>query len=223
MEFEKTYWQLGDLLVSEPITAITDLLVTAVCFYAFIKLKPKSKFGWTHVFYRYYFLFLGLSTLYGAIIGHAFNLYFGFEWKLPGWLFSMFAIALIERGSIMHAKPYMNIRTGNIFSYLNVIEFFILLFCVSYFRNFALVEAHAAYGLLIVVLSFEMVVYIKSKQVSSIYIIIAIGIGVLAAIVHIGGIFINKWFNHLDLSHIFMALSGYYFYLGASKIPNKIE
>src|SRR5689334_6647575 len=102
MSFEKTYWEIGGIIVNEPMTAITDLLVAGVCFYAFFKRTGHVKYEWTHVFFRYYFLFLGLSTLYGAVIGHAFIHYFGFEWKLPGWIMSMIGVALIERATIMH-------------------------------------------------------------------------------------------------------------------------
>ncbi|MFI5203034.1 MAG: DUF6962 family protein [Flavobacteriales bacterium] len=219
MSFEKTYWEIGGIVINEPITAITDLLVAGVCFYAFFKRTGHVRYEWTHVFFRYYFLFLGLSTLYGGLVGHAFIQYFGFEWKLPGWIMSMIGVALIERATIMHAKEYMPYKVGRFFSVLNVIELFTLLFCVVYFMNFSLVEAHAAYGLLIVVVAFELVVFIKSGQKSSKRILIAVGIGAVAAIVHIGQIIIHKWFNHLDLSHVLMAISAYVFYMGAKLIP----
>jgi hypothetical protein len=219
MAFETTSWQIGNVTINEPMTAVTDLLVAAVCFYAFFKRNGHVKYEWTHVFFRYYFLFLGLATMYGGLVGHAFIHYLSFEWKLPGWIISMISIALVERATIMHAKPYMPYKVGKFFSVLNVIELAALLFCVVYFMNFSLVEAHAAYGLLIVVVSFELVVYIKSKQKSALYMLIAVCVGIMAAIVHLAKVIPHKWFNHLDLSHIFMAISAYVFYLGAKRIP----
>ena len=84
--------------------------------------------------------------------------------------------------------------------------------------NFFFVEAHAAYGLLVIVSSFELFIYLKTKNEGSRLLLIAVAISALAATVHLTKFTVHIWFNHLDLSHVLMAGAAYVFYLGAVKI-----
>ncbi|MDH4297014.1 MAG: hypothetical protein OEV74_12075, partial [Cyclobacteriaceae bacterium] len=181
MEIEKTSIEIYGILIQEPVTAVTDLLVSAVCFYAFSRLKPGNA---SATLLKYYFLTMGLATGYSGIIGHAFLYYFDFGWKLPGWLMSMFSVALLERGSIMHARPILTKKQGDFFTLLNSIELLLLNIIVLATFNFTFVEVHAAYGLLVVVFSFQVYIFKITKAESSMLFIIAICISALAATVH---------------------------------------
>ncbi|MCK5701543.1 MAG: hypothetical protein KAI29_10330, partial [Cyclobacteriaceae bacterium] len=53
--------------LDEPVTTATDLIVSAVCLYAFYKLNSipiKNKVHWN---LKYYFLSMGLATLTGGV------------------------------------------------------------------------------------------------------------------------------------------------------------
>jgi len=215
MEFEKTSLEIYGILIQEPMTALTDLLVAGVCLYAFFKLKPTNP---SVKLLKYYFLTMALATAYGGIIGHAFMHYLDFGWKVPGWLISMFSVALLERVAITHAKPLLNKKHGNFFTLLNSVELLILTIIVLATLNFKFVEAHAAYGLLIIVFSFEVFIFKMKKAESSIIFLIATGIASLAALVHLSQFTIHPWFNHLDLSHVLMAASAYVFFLAGRKM-----
>jgi hypothetical protein len=167
---------------------------------------------------KYYFLTLAISTAYGGIIGHALQHVLSFGWKVPGWLISMLSIALIERAAILHAQPILKPRLGKFFAILNVIELITLVTIVLLTLNFFFVEAHAAYGLLAIVSSFELFIYVRTKNEGSRLLLIAVGISALAATVHLTKFTVHIWFNHLDLSHVLMAIAGYVFYLGAIRI-----
>ena len=89
---EQTTVELFEVRLFEPVTVLTDLLVSGVCFYAFHKLGKTPKSSEPDVvctLFRYYFLAMGIATLYEGIIGHGFLYLFGFKWKLPGWIISM--------------------------------------------------------------------------------------------------------------------------------------
>lgn len=219
MEFEKTSIEFFGILIQEPVTALTDLIVAAVCFYAFAKLKP------THAganLLRYYFFSMALTTVYGGLIGHAFIHHLSFVWKVPGWLLSMFSVALLERSSIMRAQPLLSKNIGKFFSVLNIVELLTLISIVCLTLNFFFVEAHAAYGLLVVVFSFEVFIFRNTKATSSKLYVIAVGISALAATVHLAQLSIHRWFNYLDLSHVLMATAAYVFFLGGKKSENEI-
>ncbi len=218
MEFVKTTVDLFGFQIMEPVTAATDLLVSGVCLYAFLKIRKGTNNLSSVNLLKYYFLTLALATAYGGIIGHALQHVLSFGWKVPGWLTSMLSIALIERAAILHAKPILRPGIGKFFAILNIIELSVLVSVVLLTLNFFFVEAHAFYGLLIVVSSFELFIYIKTKDEGSKLLLVAVFISALAATVHLTQFSIHIWFNHLDLSHVLMAMAAYVFYLGATKI-----
>lgn len=215
MEFEKTSLEIYGVLIQEPMTALTDLLVAGVCLYAFSKLKPTNP---SVKLLKYYFLTMALATAYGGIIGHAFLGYLDFGWKVPGWLMSMISVALLERAAITHAKPLLTNKQGNLFTVLNTSELLILTVIVLATLNFKFVEVHAAYGLLVIVFSFEAYIFKIKKAESSILFLAATGIAALAALVHLSQFTIHPWFNHLDLSHVLMAAAAYVFFLAGRKL-----
>ncbi len=205
---EITTIEIAGIKILEPVTTLTDLLVTAVCTYAFFKLRSHEHKETKHVkFYRYFFLFMGLATLLGGIIGHAFLYLFTFAWKVPAWIVSMISIALAERAAIMRARPLLHNRLGTFFTYLNVVELITFMFISVYTLKFIFVEIHAMYGLLVVVFSFEGYIYLRRRDAGSKKILWAVFLAALAASAHIGKISLHKWFNYFDLAHVLMALS----------------
>lgn len=204
--------------IDEPVTTFTDLIVSAVCFYAFYKLHRipiRNKVHWN---LKYYFLSMAMATLIGGVIGHGFLYLFSFAWKLPGWLTSMFSIALLERASIMYAKPLIKPKIGNFFTWMNLIELSTFVIVTFATLNFFFVEVHSAYGLLIIVTSFNFVVYKNRKTEASKLFLIAVGISAISALIFMNEIGISIWFNHFDISHIFMACSAFVFYKGSLKM-----
>lgn len=218
MEFVKTTIEVAGITIMEPVTVATDLLVSVVCLYAFFQLKNTKSKSLTVKLFTYYFFTMALATLYGGLIGHGFLYLLTFSWKVPGWLISMVSVALIERAAIRHAQPLLKPGIGKFFAIVNIIELLILTAVVFFTLNFFFVEAHAAYGLLVVVFSFELYVYRMTKAEGSRLLLIAVLISSIAALVHLTQLTIHPWFNHLDFSHVLMAIAAYVFYLGARKI-----
>lgn len=210
------YW-LG-LRIDEPITTLTDLLVTVVCFYAWHKLGKLKSVSKSLLYFRYYFLLMALATLLGGLIGHAFLYAFSFSWKLPGWIVSMFSVALIERSAIDYAKAYVPERVGKFFLTLNIVELVTIMSITLYTLNFKWVEFHSGYGLLAIVFPFHAYVYYKIKNTGSRIIMLAVGIASVAALIFMNKIALHTWFNHLDISHTLMAIAAYVFYRGAIKL-----
>jgi hypothetical protein len=218
MDFVKITIDVFGFQIMEPMTAATDLLVSAVCLYAFYKIKATNNKLPSVVLLKYYFLTLAISTAYGGIIGHAMQHVLSFGWKVPGWLISMLSIALIERAAILHAQPILQPGLGRFFAILNISELITLTTVVLVTLDFFFVEAHAAYGLLAIVSSFELFIYFRTKNEGSRWLLIAVTISALAATVHLTKFTLHPWFNHLDLSHVLMAGAAYVFYMGATKI-----
>jgi hypothetical protein len=205
------------LRIDEPITTLTDLLVAAVCFFAYRKLhKAKSKE--ISVFYfKYFFLTMAISTTLGGLMGHAFLYAFGFIWKTPGWIIGMLSVAFMERAAIMQARYVMRPNVSSFFAFMNILELAVFIFIAFFTLNFFYVEVHAFYGLLVVFL-FELFIFRKDRNASCRLILWGIFVSAFAAIVHMSKLSPHVWFNYIDLSHVFMAAGSYLFYLGAEKI-----
>jgi hypothetical protein len=210
--------QLAGLQIDEPVTTLTVLIVSFVCFYAYIRLRLIPVQNRVHFFLRYYFLSMGIATAIGGIIGHAFLYALGFEWKLAGWITSMFSIMLVERASIEYALPLIHSRLGTIFKWINLVELltFITLTCLN--LNFFFVEAHSAYGLLIVVASLNIYVFMKLKTTGSKLFLIAVFFSAVAALIYMNKWSLSVWFNYNDISHVLMSISALFFYFGARRI-----
>ncbi len=227
MEYVQPSVFVYGIRVDEPITVITDLLVSAVCFYAFFQFNETKNENRVRKFLKYYFLTMGIATAFGGIIGHGFLYAFDslteFQfvvspWKLPGWLVSMFSITLIERASIEYCRSIIPRKTGIVFTWINIIELIIFIFIAIFTLEFFFVQVHAAYGLLLVVSSLNIYVFMKRRTLSSKIFLLAVAFAACGALVYMNKWGISIWFNHFDISHILMAISAFVFYKGGKQL-----
>ena len=246
MFYQQPSIEIFGLVLEAPITALTDLWVTAVCYYAFVKLRKCSTHNRIRSFLLIYFLSMGTATLFGGLFGHAFLHYFdlglnaqttpeiilryisldyierfsALYMRLPGWLTSMVSVAFIERACIEQARPFISKRTARIFSIINIIELLTFMTISFSTLNFLFVELHTAYGFAIVVFSFSIFLYRKTRNSGNLFFIKAVIWSAPAAIFFMSGIGIGPWFNHVDISHFFMTISAWMFYRGAEASIN---
>lgn len=220
--FQNPTIYIGGLRIDEPITTITDLLFCAVCFFAFFKTRNLSVDKAVNL-YRWFFLLTGLSTLVAALIGHAFLYHFGFEAKIYGWIFGVFGISFAQFAALYHTRRSISetlFKTLFVIGCIEVVVAFVLTFVVW---SFIVVEVHTAFGLVLMVTILEAIHYKKTRSRLSINMIYGVGLAVIAVIFHISKLAPSVWFNHIDVSHIFMALSMYMMYKGVSLYQSEKE
>ncbi|HET8861195.1 DUF6962 family protein [Marivirga sp.] len=210
--------ELWGIRIDEPIVTLTDLLVSFLCFLYFYKMAKSHKKGKVFTYFKYYFLIMGLATTFGGLIGHAFYYEFSKAWKLVGWIISMFAIMLIERGAIEHTRIVLNKKYVKIMGIVNIIEFLIFLGLVLFTLDFFYVQLHSGYGLMFVVFTIEALLLYKTKNEASKYIMAGIGFAALSALAFATKFNIHEWFNFLCLSHVMMAVATIYMYGGVKRI-----
>ncbi|MEM0993373.1 MAG: hypothetical protein AAGI49_10085 [Bacteroidota bacterium] len=223
---------IGNFRIDEPVTMLTDLVITVVCFYAFAALGKQSQLSKPQGLLRYYFLMMGFATMIGGIFGHGFLYFFGLNWKLPGWLTSMFAVTLIERASIEQTRSIIKPQLARMMGIANLMELIIfvsLTFVTLFFRileprdSFRFVEIHTAYGLLLIVLPLQAYVYWKTQNPGSRLFLIGIGFVILTAFIYYFQLAFSPWFNQHDLSHLFIALASWLFYRGTVRLPDQYQ
>ena len=208
--------------IDEPIVTITDLLVSVLCFVYSWKLFRLDKKEKVFHYFTIYFFVMGIATLLGGIIGHAFLYKFSFYWKLPGWVTSMISIMFVERAAIEHTRIWLNESIVKVFKVINILEFLTFLTLTITTLNFFFVGFHSGYGLMFVVLSLEGFLYLKTKNEAGRYMLIGVGFAALAALFFISKISPHQWFNYIATSHIFMALAATFFYHGTIRIDMSV-
>ena len=209
---------LGGVRIDEPVVTITDLLVSVLCFIYAYKIHKSGKKGKTFLYFKIYFFSMGVATMLGGLIGHAFLYAFSFNWKLPGWLTSMISIMFVERAVIEHTRIWLKKSIVKILGIINIIEFLTFLILTITTLNFFFVEFHSGYGLMFVVLSLEGFLFLKTKNTASKYLLIGVGFAALAALFFMNKISPHPWFNYLSVSHVLMAIAATFFYQGAKRI-----
>ena len=207
--------ELFGIKILEPVTSATDLLVAAVCFYAYYQLRKINRPEKSHRFMKYYLLSLAIATTVAALMAHAFLYVMGPKWKLPGWVLSMIAVSWLERSSISHATPLMGENPAKWIKWGNYVELAFLIGATIITGKFLFVEIHSAMGLLIVAAPLHFMAWKKEKDYGSRYILFAIASSAVAVSFFSSKIGISKWFNHSDIAHVFLAISAYCTYLGA--------
>lgn len=202
---------LFGLRIQEPVTTLSDLLISLSCFYAFIVIRKRTIPLRVNTYMQYYFLLMAIATLWGGLFGHGFAYIVGFYGRMPGWYLSMISIMFFERASIEHARPYIKDSLIRVLLLINIIELIVMVTLTSITLDFIYVQAHSVYGVLFVVFSFQLYTYIKSKDKGSKIALYGVAIVSVAAIIYNYPIIINKWFNHLDFAHVLMAVATFVF------------
>lgn len=204
MAYEKIVVSIGDIMVWEPVVTLTDLLVSAVCFYFFYRLQKKKLPGKMYLLFKWHFFTMGVATLFGGLFGHAFLYVVNISWKLPGWIISMASISLLERAFIEHTVQMVGKKTRFWFKLANNVELLVFMSLTIYSLNFQFVEFHSGFGILAVIFPLQTFMYQKTKDPGSKTVFGVVFLAIISAIVFINQISLHPWFNHISLSHVLM-------------------
>ena len=228
--------------IQEPVTTFTDLIVSVVCFIAFIRLLKINRIELHFKLITWFFLSMGIATTFGGLIGHGFIYLFQVEWslpewftnffslkfveeadpvspwKLPGWLTSMLSISLLERASIEYAKPLLHPKLRKTMDWANIIELLTFMTLTFSSLNFKFVEIHSAFGLLVINTPLHLYVYWKSRSDGSRFMLFGLGFAITSALFFMNEWSFHRWFNYLDMSHSLMAFGAYFFYQAALRL-----
>ncbi len=217
---EYTAIVLGGIKISEPVTALTDIVTGLLSFYCFSKLRRVSGQKAANLLFAYYFLFIGIAVTYSAIIGHAFFHLFNDYWKIPGWVIGACAIFLIESAAIRYLQETFPksrpLQWAGILPFVQLIIF--LGFMVAPSRSFTDVRMNSAIGMIGIVLPIITFLAFYLKHIGYKIVIFAILLSLAPATVYYYEISISKWFNFHDLSHVLMAICIFIMYVGVYSI-----
>lgn len=205
--------ELFGLRIDEPVTTFTDLLIAIVGIVAY-KNTASDNNDRSLSLYRLFFLFTGISTLVAAFLGHAFAYKFGFEAKFAGWILGALGVAFAQFAVIFNTREIFSAKSFLVLILLNTIEIIAITVLVFVLKSFVIIEIHSAFGLVVMVTVLESINYYHTKSKLSKNMIYGVVLAIVAVICHIAKLAVSNWFNHLDISHLFMAAGLYVMYKG---------
>jgi hypothetical protein len=210
---------IGDWRIGEPTTTVTDLLVAAVCFYAYLKLGKLAPFQ-ARRYFRFYFLFLGIATFWGAIVTHASIYYLSQPWKVPGWISSTWAVSLLAWAMV---EAHADLIKKRVFALKTIIfiELLAVMAITIYTVEFKWAGAHSAFGLFLIVTTLAVISYRKHKDQGSLWMLYGVGVFLLSGITFAAKLSIHTWFNHIDLTHVFLAVAALVIYRSVVKMSER--
>ncbi len=210
--------EILNIRIDEPITTATDLLLAAICFYAFLQIRKQDYTGRGKRYFKYYFLILGLGAMTGGLFGHAFQYRLTEGWKLVSWVLTLGSVALIAHALMDVAKPLVKPIISKILYRFNILIFALALFFTLWSMAFSPVKYYTIFGMVIMVGSLCYFIYRKTESRGVLIVMGAVGVGILSAVVFSYEWGLSPWFNHNDISHVILSFSAFSLYKGAALI-----
>jgi len=198
--------ELFGLRIDEPVTMTTDLIVALIGIFGYFKITSKNNSVPVKL-YSYFFLWMGFSTFIAGITGHGFLYKFGTEGKMYGWVLGIIGTGFAQFAAVYHVKENISKTTFSVLLILCSVEVVAAMIILFIVRTFVMVEIHAAFGLMAMVTVLEAINYFKTRSKLSLNMITGVSFTVIAIIVHSTKISISKWFNYLDISHVFLGIA----------------
>lgn len=215
-------FQIGSLRFDELSSLLTDLAVALIAAYAAYQLaKIPGEQGGKKLL-LVHFICLSLATFFGGLLGHSLLHATGPYGKLPGWLFSIASVFALEIFVLRIGASVVKQR-GYTLSYALSAALVIsctILTIIS--LKFFWVMLHTVYGLLLLT-GIYAIILIRKKRFARTFRWFWAGIG---ATLLAGFVFIMKlspWdlLSSMNLSHVILGFSAWFFYLGGKYFLNE--
>lgn len=234
---ELTQWIFGNTIILEPMTALTDFIVTAVCIFGFFKLKALAKKNGNNKSFVYFFLFMGLGTFFAALMTHAFSYAFTpeqlskseialLEWSdklkvnlhnMPNWIFNVISVTLFEIGIIKQSKKHLEYLNTKFYFSIIIIESVLIFAATLYILKYDIAAAHIGFALYLIELPLQIIIIKKNNAKEAKFLIIGTLLMLITAPVMALKLQITKWFNFNDISHVVIAITMYLFFLAGKE------
>lgn len=201
-------FELFGWCLQEPMALVTNWLIAITSFTIFFRMKPPySKFS-RH--WRYFYLFFGISTFFGGL-GHVFFNYFDTPGKFPCWFFGVISSYHASKAMISVNMITKSFQTK--ITFFLIVKMFLLGGLAMYFESFLIIMMDAIITYLFFCMGFG-IYYWKKGYSNFKYTVYAILILLPSIFIFTLKVNPHVWFNKDDLSHVLMAFTIIFFYLG---------
>ncbi|MDO9001431.1 MAG: hypothetical protein Q7W45_16820 [Bacteroidota bacterium] len=222
MNFDYTYIILFGYIIFEPMTILTNLLIFIFSIYCFKSLAKinhpySTSFSW-------FVLLVGISSCFGSL-AHAVHyqsgkVFFDVVFYISNAL-SLVSIFFCFKSAYLY---YTNdkINPHKKITYLVIAWVVGLLIFALIKNNFVIIKINAGIVLVYSIVS-HYLVYRKTNDKGSVFVISGIGVSFLSIIVHSLKLSINEWFNYKDIAHVIIFFSLILIYKGVKLNAMKLK
>ena len=182
--------------------------------WAFINLGKTVKYHQLKKYLRAHFLFLSIGTLLGGLLGHGFLHYLSFAYKLPGWLLSLLSVSFLSVAVVKYARHVLNKNAYHLLFGFIVVESITTTLLTTLNLSFFWVSIHSV--VLLIGLSLPLLIrsHLSFAPTRALrFLTIGLALNAVSAVVFAIELSFDVWFNHIDISHVIMAVSIPYFLL----------
>jgi len=193
--------------IYEPMTVLTNFILTGMCWYFFKKLKANDR-NWA-----LFFLFLACSTFFAAI-GH------GYADTLDNpvkFVARIFAILSVMFGGVASIRTLSNLRSRNLLTAFMFVQSLVFLGWLIAVNTFVPIKLNSVVGLGVIVLGIHLYHLIREKAARDLWIVTGILVSASAAIVNTYQIGLSPNFTYHDVGHVVMMVGLLIMYQGISK------
>ena len=206
---------MEDFYIYEPMTAVTDLVIAAVSFYAYFRLRrrwpaPAS----CERYYLLFFLLMGISTVLGAFLNHAFAYCFppGDRNMLPNWLTNILAVGCYALAMIGRADQVRSLPLRKPLAVAVAVETVIMMVLTLWKVSFLYAEIHI--GLILYVFSLPLQIRLwkdgRKPEIRRAW--AGTALMTLLPVVLVLHLHIGTWMNDFDISHLIITAAMYCYY-----------
>ena len=200
--------ELFGLVILEPVASLTDVITGLTALMVFRWMRQQDVSGQGYKNFKEFFLFLGLATVSGGILGHGLLHYLHFNWKMVGWILGSIALFQIERGSIKLFESELRKDVSRwLMRLVNLqLAVFIILMINPSTRIFKVVQMNSLFTYVIFLLPLFFIALVKWKHQKSMYLILSIIWLAFVGFIYNNQIGLHQWFNHHVLTHVLMTV-----------------
>lgn len=203
------------ITILEPVTAATDLLLSAFCFYFYFKLKLPTKSEHLLKFWRLFFFILGITTFIGTV-AHGLRFYMNEMTFRSVWM--IMNLSSIGSSFFLLLATIEKVRKEDLvlLRKLHIVAFISTLIVTSItltFNDFSLIRTYA--GAVILMALYWHYATFRQGIPGSGQIAFGLGLSMLSVLVHVLKFSISDYFNFKDLGHVIILISLSFIFMGA--------
>ncbi len=210
---KETFIDIFEFHLLEPVTVLTDILLSIFCIYFYNKLNFPGNKATLGKYWRFFFLFMGISTFIAAI-AHGCKAYFSNQVFYFIWM-AMNISSIPSAYYLLKATIELSEFTDQLKRRLTTISLaamLLLTVLTVYINNFALIKVNAGIVILLALVR-HYHTYKKGYQGSG-YIVFGFAFSLSSIVVHTTQYSLHEWFNFKDISHVIMNISLYIIFTG---------
>ncbi|MFM9944263.1 MAG: DUF6962 family protein [Bacteroidia bacterium] len=197
-------------LFHEPVTSITNLILSICCLLFGFKVGKSYAKYWSYFFYC-----ISIATLF-ATLGHGFFTDKNNILQLISRIANITGVYVCSFASILFLKNKKVINFLKTVSFVQLITALVLIITIN---RFWIVVWDAIFGLGLLVAAIHIHLIYKGNKGSR-FILAGVVVNSFTTIIYSNKISISKWFNHNDIGHAILFIGFYLMAIGAIKLQD---